>query len=117
MAFQDDHIMSDTEQPVQVMKCQRVVASTVCRWLRCRGLGWKDVKKGVHIDGHERQDVIGDWSKSIARLEKLWPMVVEFDDGTRRPKKYPKGCIVGGSGQRPVIINTYDESTFSSNNR
>ncbi|PUU75786.1 hypothetical protein B9Z19DRAFT_993111 [Tuber borchii] len=30
-------------------------------------------------------------------------------------KAYPQDCIVGGPGQRPIILVTHDESTFSSN--
>ena len=103
-------------EEIGVRKRKAVVASTVRRWLRKQGLNWRDVKKGVYVDGHERQDVVGYREGFIKRLEELWPYIVEFeDDGTIVNKAYPEGCIVGGRDRQPIILVTHDKSTFSSN--
>lgn len=49
-------------------------------------------------------------------MKSLLPYLVEFqDDGTILHKEYPEGCVMGGPDWRPIIIITYDESTFSAN--
>jgi len=111
----DIHSDNNSEE-IGVRKWKAVVTSTVRRWLRKQGLNWRDVKKGVYVDGHEREDVVEFRKRFIERLEELWPYVVEFeDDGTMVNKVYPEDCMVGGPGRRPIILVTHDESTFSSN--
>ena len=103
-------------EEIGVRKRKAVVASTVRRWLRKQGLNWRDVKKGVYVDGHERQDVVEYRERFIESLEELWPYIVEFeDDGTIVNKVYPENCVVGGLDRQPIILVTHDESTFSSN--
>ena len=49
-------------------------------------------------------------------MKSLLPYLVEFqDDGTILHKEYPEGCVVGGPDQRPIIMITHDENTFSAN--
>ena len=51
-------------------------------------------------------------------MEELKPYMVEFDEnGAIKPKVYPSDCAVGGKNQRPIIVITYNECTFSANNR
>ncbi|RPA94322.1 hypothetical protein L873DRAFT_1937421, partial [Choiromyces venosus 120613-1] len=79
------------------------------------GYNYTDVRKGVYIDGHEREDVVAYREQFVNALEDLWPFMVEFeDDGSIKEKAYPLGCEVGGL-TRPIILITHDESTFSSN--
>jgi len=35
-----------------------LTASTAINWLKKLGFQWKEVRKGVYIDGHERPDVV-----------------------------------------------------------
>lgn len=93
-----------------------IVARTARRWLRKLGYNWRDIKKGVYFDGHERLDVIAYRSEFVQYLEKLWPYIVEFeDDGLIKAKIYPEDCEIGGLERRPIIIITHDESIFQSN--
>jgi hypothetical protein len=86
------------------------------RWLNRLGFRWKDIKKGVFIDGHERKDVIQHRETFLHTLHNMLPYMVEFDaDGTIQPKEYPLDCCVGGPNRRPIIFITHDESVFSAN--
>ena len=49
-------------------------------------------------------------------MKSLLPYFVEFsEDGSMISKKYPDNCAVGGPDQRPIIMITYNESIFSTN--
>ncbi|KAF8471749.1 hypothetical protein BDZ91DRAFT_473229 [Kalaharituber pfeilii] len=39
-------------------KSRSIKACTARRWLRKLSFRWRDIKKGVYIDGHEREDVV-----------------------------------------------------------
>lgn len=89
---------------------------TARTWLNKLGFEYKDVRKGVFIDGHERPDVVEDRNNFLSRMEDLKPYMVEFkENGTMKEKKYPLDCAVGGQNRRPVIVITHDECTFSAN--
>ncbi len=93
-----------------------IKSRTARRWLNKLGFSWRDVKKGVFLDGHERDDVVEDRKKFLKIMDELSPYLVEFNaDGTQKPKEYPPDCILGGPGCRPVVLITHDESIFSAN--
>lgn len=53
----------------------------------------------------------------LDEMKAILPYFVEFSkDRSILPKKYPKDCMVDGPDRRPIIMITYDESTFSANN-
>lgn len=89
---------------------------TIRRWLHRLGFDWREVKKGVFVDGHERPDVIQYRQEFVSTIRQLLPYFVEFNaDGTMKEKSYPPDCSVGGQGQKPIIAITHDESVFSAN--
>lgn len=91
---------------------------TARTWLNKLGFEYKEVRKGVFIDGHERPDVVEDRKIFLKRMDELRPYMVEFEeDGTMKDKIYPPNCVVGGTERRPVIVITHDECTFSANDR
>lgn len=52
----------------------------------------------------------------LEKIKALSPYFVKFvEDGSIFPKEYPENCKMGWSNQGPIIIITYDESTFSTN--
>ena len=80
------------------------------------GFTWGDIKKGIFLDGHEREDVVEYRKIFVDTMHALLPYMVEFHvNGTIKPKEYPEDCRVGGPGRRPVILITHDESIFSAN--
>jgi hypothetical protein len=107
----------DDENKEQTQGQRGIVARTARRWLKQLGFNWRDIKKGVYFDGHEREDVIEYRNNFVNRLEELWPYVVEFnDDGSMKDKTYPENYVVGSEDNnfRPIIIITHDESIFQS---
>lgn len=99
-----------TETPIVIR------SRTARNWLRKLGFEYKDVRKDVFVDGHERSDVIKDRVNFLKKMEELKPYMVEFEEsGAMKPKVYPIDCVVGGEDRRPVIVITHDECTFSAN--
>jgi len=93
-----------------------ITSRTARRWLNMLGFTWKDVKKGVFFDGHEREDVVEYRKQFLHTMEEMLLYIVEFnEDGTMKPKQYPEDCSVGGPQRRPIIMITHDESIFSAN--
>ena len=51
-------LLQETEQATSTLsKSTRIRARTARRWLKKMGFSYADVKKGVYVDGHERDDV------------------------------------------------------------
>ena len=93
-----------------------IKSRTARNWLHKLGFEYKDVKKDVFIDGHERPDVVQDRENFLKVMKELEPYLVEFnEDGTMKDKEYPLDCAIGGVNRTPVIVITHDESTFSEN--
>lgn len=93
-----------------------ICSHTARTWLNKLGYKYKDVRKDVFIDGHERPDVVENRVNFLKVMEDLKPYMVEFEeDGTMKPKVYPDDCVVEGLNQRLVIVITYDEYTFTAN--
>ena len=109
--FLKDYVNSEeVEVPIEI--CSR----TARTWLNKLGYEYKDVRKDVFIDGHERPDMVEDRANFLKVMEDLKPYMVEFEpDGTMKPKIYPINCVVEGSNRRLVIVITNDECTFSAN--
>ena len=102
----------------QGVETQIIIRSrTARRWLCKLGYEYKDVRKDVFVDGHERPDVVGDRKNFLKKMEELKPYMVEFyENGAIRLKTYPPDCVVGdGGNRRHVIVITHDECTFSAN--
>lgn len=99
-----------------VNSVSRVLKSrTAANWLNKLGYRYKEVKKGIYKDGHEREDVVTYRQEVfIPALEELKPFMVRWqvaDNGILEmivPDNLPPG-------QRPIILVTHDESTFDSN--
>lgn len=78
---------------------------------------YKDVRKDVFVDGHERSDVVEDCTNFLKQMEEFKPYMVEFyEDGAMKPKVYSSDCAVGSEICQPIIVITHDECTFSANN-
>lgn len=102
--------------PDQQTKAPGIRSRTARRWLNRLGYKWQDVKKGIFLDGHERDDVVEYRQKFLENMKELLPYLVEFaEDGSMQEKAYPAGCVVGGPDRRPIIMITHDESIFSAN--
>jgi hypothetical protein len=95
-------------------------ARTAREWLNKMGYRWKSIKKGIYIDGHEREDVVQYRSKFLDRWYEMQPYVREWEEvkeevegevrvtGLRKKEK----TILNAT---EIILVTHDESTFSAN--
>lgn len=85
-------------------------------WLNKLGYRYTDIKKGIFLDGHEREDVVKDRGEFLKKMEMLSPYMVEFrEDTSMIPKEYPSDCAIDGPNRRSCILITHDESIFSAN--
>jgi hypothetical protein len=90
---------------------RRIRARTARRWLKKMCFTYKDAKKDVYFDGHEREDVVKyrnevflkTWQESSRRF------VIFKEDGSweKPPGLQP--------GEKPLVLVTHDESTFNAN--
>lgn len=52
---------------------QKILEDTACRWLAKLGYELKEVKKGIYVDGHEREDVVAYWKEFLIKFgENEW---------------------------------------------
>lgn len=64
-------------------------------WLYKLGFEYKNIKKDVFIDGHERPDKIEDCEKFLNIIKDLKLYLVEFEkDGLIKAKNYLNDCIM-----------------------
>ena len=99
-----------------VQSAIEIKSRTARNWLHKLGFEYKDVKKDVFVDGHERSDVVEDRKKFLSTMKDLEPYLVKFEeDGSMKTKEYPDNCAVGGDKCRLVIVITHNECTFSAN--
>ena len=71
----------------------------------------------MFFDRYEQKDVVEYRETFLSEMKSFLPYFVEFsNNGSILPKVYPDDCAVGRSDQRPIIIITNDENTFSANN-
>ena len=102
--------------PEKVQTPIEIKSRTARKWLHKLGFEYKDVKKDVFVDGHERLDVVEDREKFLNMMKDLEPYLVEFEqDGSMKTKNYPDDCAVGGDLRRPISVITHDECMFSAN--
>lgn len=82
------------------------------RWLNRLGFEWKDVRKNIYIDGHDRPEVLEYRKEFLMRMEALAPRFATFDpeNGTI---KYPLGTIPEG----PVSFLSLNSVNKSNNYR
>ena len=108
--------LRDYVNPNGIQAPVEIKSRTSRRWLHKLVFEYKDVKKDVVVDEHERPDVVEDRERFLKTMKELEPYRVEFEeDSTMKVKNYPLNCKVRGNERRPIIVITYDESTFSSN--
>lgn len=96
---------------VGVEKKKTIAESTARNWLSRMGFEFKEHRKGVYIDGHERDDVVMYREYFLNEMEQLMRLCPSFDgvDMLNRidPDLPP--------GERLHIIVTHDESIFHAN--
>ena len=84
---------------------------TACRWLHKLGFKPSSTRKGVYIDGHERDDVV--------KYRKLYLKRLEILSSTHAPPPFctdeiPLEPFIGPQ-RRNLVLLFHDESTYHSN--
>jgi len=85
---------------------------TVQKWMKKKGWVYGMHKKGVHVDGHERADVVIYRKMFLEEMQELEKFMVEYDDVTLKPLE--NANIKNGAVQQHILV-THDESTFHVN--
>lgn len=89
--------MRDYVKPKSEKSPVKIKSHTAQNWLYRLGFKYKDIKKNMFVDEHERPDVIEDCERFLKTMEKLKPYMVEFnEDGIMKHKKYSLNYVVGG---------------------
>ena len=69
------------------------------------------------MDGYERFDVIEDGANFLKQMKELKPYMIEFhDNDTMKLKVYLSDCEVKSENCQLIIVITYDECIFSTDN-
>lgn len=113
VAFLKDYVnLKRLETPIKIRLC------TARQWLNQLVYIYRDIKKDVFVNGHERANVVEDRKAFLKIMLDLEPYLVEFDSkGNMKDKVYPYDCQIGRIDWRSVIAIMHDECTFSANDR
>jgi len=95
----------------------KISLRTARRWLNVLNWRYRKKKRGMYIDGHERDDVVEYRRAFIKRWKEEYEprMVLYGDDG--KVLKTPNGFPVPQGVRFRLILVTHDESTFYENDR
>ena len=81
-------------------------------------MGWRygKKKKGMYIDGHEREDVVEYRKGFVERWKGYEKRMVTYDNDSNA-SELPPGFEVPQTGRFWLILVTHDESTFYAHDR
>jgi hypothetical protein len=95
-----------------------IKARTAREWLNRLGYRWKNVKKGVYVDGHERVDVV-EYRKifvkqfmEMSKYAREWEEVKDEKGDVTKLRKVEKVIENDYGDGREIVFVTHDESTF-----
>lgn len=67
----------------------------VRKWLYKLGFEYKNIKKDIFIDMHQRSDIMGDYKRIFRKIEEHKLYLVEFNEnGKIKDKIYLSDCVV-----------------------
>lgn len=102
----------DTFESVDEVPKLTYSTSTVRRWMKRRGFRFSHTKKGMYVDGHEREDVVkyrqDDYLPSLKECAARGPIISETKI------EWPEGVEPGGM-RRPLLKVPHDESYYNAN--
>ena len=110
-SLQDAAHSSSSNSSALPHSTRRIRARTARRWLKKMGFVYKDVKKDVYFDGHEREDVVKYRNEVFLKTfqEARRRFILFKEDGSW---ENPSGLR---PGEKPLVLVTHDESTFNAN--
>lgn len=106
---------------INLKKIQSLIeikSKTARNWLHKLGFEYKNEKKDVFVDRHERIDMVKDCKKFLSTMKDLEPYLIKFkENGLIKTKKYLDDCAVEEDKHCPIIVITHNEYIFSANDR
>jgi hypothetical protein len=110
-----DYVATKEVQERLGTRAQGIHVRTARRWLHKLSWRYTQKKKGMYIDGHEREDVIEYRTKFVERWKEYEKRFIIYDnDG--KVLSTPTGFPVPQRAFRLILV-THDESTFYKNDR
>jgi hypothetical protein len=110
-----DYVATDEVQKKLGTKARGIHVRTARRWLHKLSWRYQQKKKGMYIDGHEREDVVEYRKGFVGRWKEYEKRFVIYDnDG--KVLSTPTGFPVPQTRFRLILV-THDESTFYENDR
>ncbi|KAH9924455.1 uncharacterized protein B0H18DRAFT_1211886 [Fomitopsis serialis] len=91
-------------------------ARTGRRWLKKLSWRYTRVRKGMYIDGHEREDIVAYRNGFVVHWKEYEKCMTKFDEDGN-PIEPQHGFPVPQTGRFKLILVTHDESTFYANDR
>jgi hypothetical protein len=85
---------------------------TARKWMLKKKWNYGIRKKGVYVDGHEREDVVIYRENFLKEMDTLEESMIMYDDDTLEPIQNPE---IESNKQKRYILVTHDESCFHAN--
>jgi len=112
-----DYVATPEVQKKLGTKARGIHVCTARRWLHKLSWRYMQKKKGMYIDGHEREDVVEYRKKFVERWKEYEKRFVIYDN-KGKVFSTPTGFPVPQPAFRfRLILVTHDESTFYENDR
>ena len=111
-----DYVATPEVQKQLGTKARTIHQCTACRWLKKLNWRYTRKKKGMYIDGHERDDVVAYRTEFIRRWKEYEKRFLIYDTDGNIVNKLV-GFPVPQIGRFRLILVTHDESTFYANDR
>ncbi|KAF8171707.1 hypothetical protein BJ912DRAFT_833259, partial [Pholiota molesta] len=111
-----DYVATEEVQKKLGTKARTIHVRTARRWLHKLNWRYCQKKKGMYIDGHEREDVVEYRNKFVERWNEYEKRFVIYDN-EGNVLSTPTGFPVPQIGRFRLILITHDESTFYANDR
>lgn len=80
---------------------------TAQRWLKYFGWRYGKIKKGMYIDGHEREDVVQYRKEFLVRWSEYEKRMVTYDSETGEPNNILQGFPIGN--RRPFRLILFED--------
>jgi hypothetical protein len=105
------HLEEEIFPKMDPSKILTISSETARKWMHQMGWRHQIYKKGIYIDGHEREDVVAYRKEFLSQMGEWQKYMVDYDEETLEP--IPNPYI--GNGIKQHILVTHDESTFNAN--
>ena len=111
-----DYVATPEVQQQLGTRAHGIHIRTAQRWLHKLSWRYQQKKKGMYIDGHEREDVV-EYRKGFIERWKEYEKRFVIYDNNGNVLSTPTGFPVPQGVQFRLILVTHDESTFYENDR